>query len=47
MGLIEIIELVSLRFIPGYGALQLRLLELYERSYLDKLTRWRGNKEAS
>ena len=40
------IELASLRFIPAYGALELRLIELYERSYFDKLTHWRGNKEA-
>ncbi len=47
MGLIEMIGLASLRFVPAYGALQLRLLEIYERSNFDKLTHLRGNKEAS
>jgi len=47
MGLIEMIGLASLRFMPAYGALQLRLLEIYERGSFDKLIHWRGNKEAS
>jgi hypothetical protein len=47
MGLIEMIELASLRFMPAYGAMQLKLLEIYEGGSFDKLIHRRGNKEAS
>jgi hypothetical protein len=47
MGVIEMIELASVRFVPTYGALELKLRDLVARNYLDKLTHLIGNKMTS